>query len=87
MKQGDILTEGIFQTTPDGRYLNANPALARMFGDQSPAENNRQTGVPGRERDITELRRFQAVTRELAAIVENSSDGIISTTLDQRIVS
>jgi len=50
-------------------------------------ENNRQIGVQGRERDITELRRFQAVTRELAAIVENSSDGIISTTLDQRIVS
>ena len=24
--------EGIFQTTPDGRYLSANPALARMYG-------------------------------------------------------
>ena len=31
-------TEGIFQTTQDGRYLNANPALARMFGYESPAE-------------------------------------------------
>ena len=31
-------TEGIFQTTQDGRYLNANPALARMFGFESPAE-------------------------------------------------
>src|SRR6266496_4150498 len=38
MKQGDISTEGIFQTTQDGRYLNANSALARMFGYQSPAE-------------------------------------------------
>lgn len=31
-------SEGIFQTTPDGRYLSANPALARMYGYDSPAE-------------------------------------------------
>jgi PAS domain S-box-containing protein len=30
--------EGIFQTSPQGRYLTANPALARMFGYESPAE-------------------------------------------------
>ena len=30
--------EGIFQTTPDGRYLSANPALARIYGYDSPAE-------------------------------------------------
>src|SRR5580765_8414195 len=30
--------EGIFQTTPDGRYLSANPALARMLGFDSPEE-------------------------------------------------
>ena len=30
--------EGIFQTTPDGRYLNVNPAYARMFGFESPEE-------------------------------------------------
>src|SRR5262249_54263814 len=30
--------EGIFQTTPDGRYLSANPALARMLGYESPEE-------------------------------------------------
>jgi diguanylate cyclase (GGDEF)-like protein/PAS domain S-box-containing protein len=28
-------TEGIFQTTPDGQYLNANPALARIYGHPS----------------------------------------------------
>ena len=28
--------EGIFQTTPEGRYLSANPALARMLGSASP---------------------------------------------------
>jgi two-component system, sensor histidine kinase and response regulator len=31
-------TEGIFQTTPEGKYLSANPALARMFGYDSPKE-------------------------------------------------
>jgi PAS domain S-box-containing protein len=31
-------TEGIFQTTPEGKYLSANPALARMYGYDSPVE-------------------------------------------------
>jgi PAS domain S-box-containing protein len=30
--------EGIFQSTPEGRYLNANPALARMYGYESPED-------------------------------------------------
>lgn len=30
--------EGIFQTTPDGRYLDVNPALARIYGYASPGE-------------------------------------------------
>ncbi len=29
---------GIYQTTPDGRYLSVNPTLARMHGYESPAE-------------------------------------------------
>jgi PAS domain S-box-containing protein len=32
----DNAVEGIFQTTPEGRFLTANPALARMFGFGSP---------------------------------------------------
>lgn len=30
--------EGIYQSTPDGRFLAANPALARIWGYDSPAE-------------------------------------------------
>ncbi len=30
--------EGIFQSTPEGRYLSANPALAAMYGYESPDE-------------------------------------------------
>jgi PAS domain S-box-containing protein len=29
---------GIFQTTPDGRYISANPALARLYGYKSREE-------------------------------------------------
>ena len=31
-------TEGIFQTSPEGQYLNANPALARIYGYDSREE-------------------------------------------------
>ena len=34
----DHLVEGIFQTTPEGRYLMANAALARIYGYASPEE-------------------------------------------------
>ena len=32
----DHAIEGIFRTTADGRYLDANPALARIYGYDSP---------------------------------------------------
>src|SRR5690606_23947544 len=34
----DHLVEGIFQTTPEGHYLMANAALARIYGYSSPDE-------------------------------------------------
>ncbi|TAK99209.1 MAG: PAS domain S-box protein, partial [Verrucomicrobia bacterium] len=34
----DDLVEGIFQTSPDGRYLMANAALARIYGYNTPEE-------------------------------------------------
>ena len=34
----DHLVEGIFRTTPDGHYLLANVALARIYGYDSPVE-------------------------------------------------
>jgi PAS domain S-box-containing protein len=56
-------TEGMFQTTPEGRLLNVNPALARMVGFQSPQEMiaeitdlGRQTYVSPKRRD--ELKRL-----------------------------
>ncbi len=32
------IVEGIFRTSPDGRYLSANSALARIYGYSSPEE-------------------------------------------------
>jgi PAS domain S-box-containing protein len=34
----DHLIEGIFRTTPDGHYMMANVALARIYGYNSPAD-------------------------------------------------
>lgn len=34
----DNTTEGIFQTTPEGQYILANPSLATMYGYGSPGE-------------------------------------------------
>jgi len=31
-------SEGIYQSTPEGRYIEANPAFARMLGYDSPAD-------------------------------------------------
>ena len=63
--------EGIFQSTPDGRYLSANPALARIYGYPSPnammvevTSIEQQLYVdPERRREfITKLQREGAVT-------------------------
>ncbi|THB70362.1 MAG: EAL domain-containing protein, partial [Desulfovibrio sp.] len=34
--------EGIFQTTPEGTYISANPALARIYGYSNPEELMRE---------------------------------------------
>lgn len=34
----ESVAEGIFQTTPSGQYISANPALARIYGYSSPEE-------------------------------------------------
>ncbi|HXD30895.1 MAG TPA: PAS domain S-box protein [Pyrinomonadaceae bacterium] len=55
--------EGIFQTTPDGRFLTANPALARMFGFDSPQElvegrtdiENQHYVDPARRQELKQL--------------------------------
>jgi phosphoserine phosphatase RsbU/P len=57
----DHLVEGIFQTTPDGRYLMANTALARIYGYSSPEELMQSLTDIGRRLYVEEGRREEFV--------------------------
>jgi diguanylate cyclase (GGDEF)-like protein/PAS domain S-box-containing protein len=68
----DNAIEGIFRTSPDGRYLDANPALARIYGFDSPLElMNSLSDIgaqlyvdPGRRQEfIATMQRNASVTR------------------------
>jgi PAS domain S-box-containing protein len=52
-------TEGIFRTTPEGRILIANPALARMFGYQSSQEMVSSVTDVGREIYVSSEKRAE----------------------------
>jgi len=51
--------EGIFQTTPDGRYIGANPALARIYGYSSPEEMQAQLHDISRQLYVRSARRAE----------------------------
>ena len=78
-------TEGIFQTTPEGRYLNANPALARIYGHASPDEMiehlhdiQRQLYVlPERRAEFVLLMQTQEMVRNFESQVYRRDGSII----------
>lgn len=57
----DHLVEGIFQTTPEGRYLLANAALARIYGYGSPEELMQSLTDIGRRLYVNQGRRDEFV--------------------------
>lgn len=64
--------EGMFQTSPDGHYLRANPALARIYGYDSPAtlidclrDTRRQLYVKPQQRDT-----LNALLAERGSVLE-----------------
>ena len=63
-------TEGIFQTSPDGRYLDANPALARLYGYESPEELKGGLTDVGRQLYVDSGRRddFARLMREHGSV-------------------
>ena len=77
--------EGIFQTTPDGRYINANPALAEIHGYASPAELMRYVGDirtqvyvdPNRRREFCELMERNGSVSDFESRVYRKSGNII----------
>ncbi len=78
-------TEGIFQTTPDGHYLNANPALAHIYGHASPddliahlRDIQRQLYVlPARRMEFVRLMQAQGSVRNFESQVYRRDGSII----------
>jgi len=77
--------EGIFQTSPEGRYLAANPSLARLYGFDSPDELvgtlsdiARQLYIDGRKRGefIEEMRKSGRVS-DFEAQIQRKDGSVI----------
>jgi diguanylate cyclase (GGDEF)-like protein/PAS domain S-box-containing protein len=77
--------EGIFQTAPEGHYLDANPALARIYGYDSVAELiagltdiGRQLYVdPGRRAEFARLMREHDAVTGLESQVRRRDGSVI----------
>ncbi len=78
-------TEGIFQSTPDGRYIEANPALARILGYDTPgalvasrSDISAQLYVePGRRDEFIRLARVHGAVRGFVSQVYRRHGDII----------
>ncbi len=57
------IVEGIFQTSPEGRYLSANPALARIYGYDSPHDLSTRISNIATDVYVDPQRRAQFVTQ------------------------
>ncbi|MCS1407998.1 MAG: Signal transduction histidine-protein kinase BarA [Verrucomicrobia subdivision 3 bacterium] len=68
--------EGIFQTTPDGRYLEANPALARIYGYDSAHDLLTQVTDIGNQLYVDQRRRkeFQRLMDKKGEVHEFESE-------------
>ncbi len=79
------IVEGIFQTSPDGHYLSANSALARIYGYGSPEElinNVRDIGrklyvEPGRRADFVQLMREHNTVTDFESRIYRKDGSII----------
>ncbi len=77
--------EGIFQTTMEGKYLTANPGLARIYGYESPAElMSGMTDIganlyvkPGRREEFIRLMRWHQVVTNFESQVFRKDGRII----------
>ncbi len=86
--------EGIFQTTPDGQYISANPALARIYGYPSPATLMAEiTSIqeqlyvdPQRRQEFIRLIEMQGAVVDFESQVYRRDGSIIWITENARIV-
>jgi len=76
---------GIFQTTPDGRYLTANPALARIYGYEGPEQLlSRLTDIggqlyvePSRRDEFVRVMREDGLVRDFESAVYRRDGAVI----------
>jgi len=86
--------EGIFQSTPAGRYIAANPALARMHGFDSPEELMRgRTDIsrdayvdPARREEFKRLLETNGSVREFEFQLSRKDGSKISVSVNARVV-
>ncbi|MBI4660855.1 MAG: PAS domain S-box protein [Verrucomicrobia bacterium] len=79
------IVEGIFQTTPDGHYLSANPALARIYGYETPEElashltdiQNQLYVDPNRRADFIRLMEQYDVVKDFTSQIYRKDRSII----------
>jgi PAS domain S-box-containing protein len=87
-------TVGIYQSTPDGRYLDVNPAMARIYGYASPAEMCSQvTDIasqvhvdPTRRRDFLQILEEKGQISEFVNQNYRKDGSIIWTSTNSRVV-
>lgn len=78
-------TDGIFQTTPDGKFLSANPMLARIYGFATPEELvtalsdvSRQLYVdPARREEFVRLMHEREIIQNFESQVFNARGDVI----------
>lgn len=85
--------EGIFQTTADGRFLTANPALARMYGYASPEDllekvssiGDQIYADPGRREEFVRLIQRDGSVQNFEMRVRRGDGKVAWTSVDARI--
>lgn len=86
---------GIFQTTPEGTYLNVNPALARIYGYSSQEElMSRISDIgrllyvdPSRRSEFVRLMQAQGVVRDFESQIYRKDGSVIWISENARAVS
>jgi PAS domain S-box-containing protein len=86
--------EGIFQSSPDGQFINANPALAKIYGYDSPSELIEQiTDIgeqlyvdPEKRTEFRELLEQQNTVKNFEYRCYCKDGSIIWTQIDARVV-
>src|SRR5690606_35086803 len=77
--------EGIFQTTMEGKYLTANPGLARIYGYESPEELMKSMldiaanlyVKPGRREEFIRLMRWHQIVTNFESQVFRKDGRVI----------